>query len=331
MFLGYIIKRILQIIPLIILISIIVFIVIQLPPGDYLTGELQRLKTSGIDADPAQVLLLTKRYSLDQPQYKQYFSWIGKIITKGDFGESFRYKKPVTEVIGDRLAMTMLISILTVLLVWVMAVPIGIYSATHQYTVFDYIFTFLGFIGLAIPGFLLALFLLYIIFANFGISLAGLFSPEYVGAAWSFGKFLNLLSRLWLPVVIISVSGTAGLIRVTRAMLLDELQKQYVITARAKGLTERKILFKYPVRVAINPMISTIGWMLPSIISGEVIVSVTLGIPTTGPLLLEALLQQDMFLAGSFLFILSILTVIGTLISDILLAVIDPRIKFGVN
>ncbi|MDF2961990.1 MAG: transporter permease, partial [Paenibacillus sp.] len=236
---------------------------------------------------------------------------------------------PVSEVIGERLGLTMMISILTLIFIWVVAIPIGIYSATHQYSILDYVFTFIGFIGLAVPGFLIALILVYAVFVNTGLSVTGLFSPEFQDAPWSWDKFTNMLPRIWLPIVVIGMSGTAGLIRVTRGMLLDELQKQYVITARAKGVEERKLLFKYPVRMAINPLISTIGWTLPGIISGEAIVSIVLNMPTTGPILLKALMFQDMYLAGSFLLILSVLTVIGTLLSDILLAVVDPRIRFG--
>lgn len=223
----------------------------------------------------------------------------------------------------------MLISIITLIFVWVVSIPIGIYSATHQYTAFDYIFTFLGFIGLAVPGFLIALFAIYFVFVNTGVALTGLFSPAFNGQPWSFAKFLDMLPRTWLPIFVIGMSNTAGLIRITRGMMLDELQKQYVITARAKGVPEMKLLFKYPVRIAINPLISTIGWTLPGIISGEAIVSIVLNMPTTGPILLKALMTQDMYLAGSFLLILSVLTVIGTLLSDILLAFVDPRIRFG--
>ena len=329
MLLNYIIQRCLQLIPLLIAISIIIFIIIQLPPGDYLTTYIQQLKLSGTDVSLSAIENLKKQYSLDKPAYIQYFVWVTNIITKGDFGQSFQWNRPVSEVIGDRLGLTMLISIITLIFVWVVSIPIGIYSATHQYTAFDYIFTFIGFIGLAVPGFLIALFAIYFVFVNTGVALTGLFSPAFNGQPWSFAKFLDMLPRTWLPIFVIGMSSTAGLIRVTRGMMLDELQKQYVITARAKGVPETRLLFKYPVRIAINPLISTIGWTLPGIISGEAIVSIVLNMPTTGPVLLKALMTQDMYLAGSFLLILSVLTVIGTLLSDILLAFIDPRIRFG--
>lgn len=329
MLLGYIIKRIFQLIPLTIAISVIVFVIIQLPPGDFLTTYIQQLELSGTEVNKSAVENLKKQYALDKPEYIQYFIWIKNIVTKGDLGRSFGWNRPVSEVIGNRLTMTMIISLLTLFFVWLIAIPIGIYSATHQYSLFDYIFTFFGFVGLAIPGFLIALILIYLIFIYTGVSVTGLFSPEFQNAPWGLAKFMNMLPRLGLAVFVIGIPSLAGLIRTTRAMMLDELQKQYVITARAKGVAERRLLFKYPVRMAINPLISTIGWTLPSLISGEVIVSIVLNMPTTGPVLLRALMTQDMYLAGSFLLIVSVLTIIGTLLSDILLAVIDPRIRFG--
>lgn len=329
MLLSFITKRILQLIPLLVAISIIVFTIIQLPPGDFLTTYIQQLELSGTEVSKAAVENLKKQYALDKPAYMQYFIWIKNIITRGDFGRSFQWNRPVAEVIGARLGMTMLVSFLTLLFVWLVAIPIGIYSATHQYSVFDYIFTFFGFIGLAVPGFLIALVLIYLIFINTGVSITGLFSPEFQNAAWNWAKFMNMLPRLGLVIFVIGMTSMAGLIRTTRAMMLDELQKQYVITARAKGVAEKKLLFKYPVRMAINPLISTIGWTLPGLISGEVIVSIVMNMPTTGPVLLRALMTQDMYLAGSFLLIISVLTVTGTLLSDILLAVVDPRIRFG--
>ena len=326
---SYIIKRVLQLIPLIIAISIIVFIIIQLPPGDYITTYVQQLELSGNEVDQSQIESLKRQYAFDKPAYQQYFTWIKNIVTKGDFGKSFQWNLPVAEVIGSRLGITVAISFATLVFVWMVAIPIGIYSATHQYSVFDYIFTFIGFIGLAVPGFLIALILVYVVFKYTGVSVTGLFSPEFQGADWSWAKFVDMLPRIWLPIFVIGIGSTAGLIRTTRAMLLDELQKQYVITARAKGVAEKKLLFKYPVRIAINPLISTIGWTLPALFSGEAIVSIVLNMPTTGPVLLRALMSQDMYLSGSFLLIVSVLTVIGTLLSDILLAVIDPRIRFG--
>lgn len=327
--LNYIGHRVLQLIPLIIAISIISFALIQLPPGDYLTTYISQLELSGTEVSEGTIMSLQRQYGLDKPMYAQYFIWIKNIILHGDFGRSFTWNEPVKDVIGERLGLTIVISILTLILTWIIAIPIGIYSAIRQYSIFDYIFTFIGFIGLAIPNFLIALFVIYTVFVNTGVAITGLFSPEYVSAPWSIAKILDMLQRIWVPVLIIAISGTAGLIRVMRGMLLDELQKQYVITARAKGVKEKKLLFKYPVRMAINPIISTIGWTLPAIISGEAIVSIVLNLPTTGPMLLEALMNQDMYLAGSFILLLSILTIIGTLISDILLAWLDPRIRFG--
>ncbi|WP_274361988.1 ABC transporter permease [Paenibacillus thermotolerans] len=327
--LSYIGHRVLQLIPLLIAITIIVFMIIQLPPGDYLTTYISQLEQSGSDVDESMVLRLKQQYGLDKSMPEQYFIWMKNIVTKGDFGRSFQWNQPVSEVIGDRLAMTMAVSLFTLLFMWLIAVPIGIYSATHQYSPADYLFTFLAFIGLAVPGFLLALLFLYFIFVNTGAVLTGLFSPQFQDAPWTMAKFLDFLNHLWLPIFVIGSGGMAGLMRITRGMLLDELQKQYVITARAKGLGEKRLLFKYPVRMAFNPLISTIGWMLPAIVSGEAIVSIVLNMPTIGPIMLRALMFQDMYLAGSFLLIVSVLTVIGTLISDLLLAVIDPRIRFG--
>jgi peptide/nickel transport system permease protein len=327
--LTYIGHRLLQLIPLLIAITIIVFAIIQLPPGDYLTTYIQQLEQSGSQVDESMVTRLQQQYGLDKSMPEQYFIWIKNIVLEGDFGRSFQWEQPVSKVIGDRIGLTMIVSLLTLLFMWLVAVPIGIYSATHQYSIPDYIFTFIAFIGLAVPGFLLALLFLYFIFVNTGAVMTGLFSPAFENAPWSFGKAMDFIKHIWLPVLVIGSAGMAGLMRITRGMLLDELQKQYVITARAKGLGEKRLLFKYPVRMAFNPLISTIGWMLPAIISGEAIVSIVLNMPTIGPIMLRALMFQDMYLAGSFLLIVSVLTVIGTLISDIFLAVIDPRIRFG--
>ncbi|WNQ09488.1 ABC transporter permease [Paenibacillus aurantius] len=327
--LNYISYRVLQLIPLLIAISMIVFVIIQLPPGDFLTTYIAQLKLAGNAVSESTILNLQAEYGLDKSMYMQYFIWLKNIILHGDLGRSFQWNQPVADVIGPRLALTVVISLISLVFVWAVAIPIGIYSATHQYSVFDYIFTFIGFIGLAVPGFLIALILVYFIFVQTGVSITGLFSPEFVDAPWNAAKIMNMLPRLILPVIVIGMSGTASLIRVTRGMLLDELSKQYVITARAKGVAERKLLFKYPVRMAINPLISTIGWTLPALISGEAIVSIVLNLQTTGPMLLKALMFQDMYLTGSFLLILSVMTVIGTLLSDILLAAVDPRIRFG--
>jgi peptide/nickel transport system permease protein len=261
--------------------------------------------------------------------YDQYFMWIKNILLHGDFGWSMQWNRPVMDVIGERITLTIVVSILTLIFTWCVAIPIGIYTATHQYSLGDYVFTLLGFIGISVPGFLIVLIIVYNVFARTGVAITGLFSPEFIDAPWSWARLADMLKHIWLPMVVIGLSGTAGLIRTMRGMLLDELQKQYVITARAKGVAERALLFKYPVRLAINPMVSTIGWLLPAIISGEALVSVVLNMPTTGPLLLKGLLAQDMYLAGSFLLITASLTVIGTLLSDILLAYLDPRIRFG--
>lgn len=327
--LNYIVYRLFQIVPLLVMISILTFTVIELPPGDYLTSYITRMEQSGTKVDQATVDRLKQEYGLGKPLYYRYFWWIWKILSRGDFGSSFSYNMPVTRVIGSRLLLTMIISVSSLLFVWATAIPIGIYAATHQYSFGDYFFTFLGFIGMAVPGFLLALVLMYIAITRFNFSAAGLFSPEYADAPWSFAKVMDMLKRMWLPVIIIGISGTAGLIRVMRGTLLDELRKPYVTTARAKGVTERKLLFKYPVRIAINPMISTVGWLLPSLVSGEGITAIVLNLPTCGPVLVQALMNQDMYLAGSFVMILSTLTVIGTVLSDILLAAVDPRIRYG--
>lgn len=326
--LNYIIYRVAIAIPLLFILSIVSFVIIQLPPGDYLTTYINNLRLSGIQLNEDEVVRLKELYGLDKPLYMQYFIWI-KNFAKGDLGRSFQWNRPVNEILAERVPMTVIISLLTTIFAWVIAIPIGIYSAIRQYSLFDYIFTFLGYIGLSMPGFLLALILMWFLFVKFGFSMTGLFSPQFATASWSFAKFIDLLKHVWFPVILIGMSGTAGLIRTMRGNLLDELRKQYVITARAKGLPEGKLIFKYPVRIAINPLISTIGWMLPGIISGETLVSIVLNIQTVGPVLLRAVMSQDMYLAGSITLILSILTVVGMLISDILLAWADPRIRYG--
>jgi peptide/nickel transport system permease protein len=327
--LNYIIYRLFQLVPLLLVISLLTFAIIELPPGDYLTSYITRLEQSGTKVSDEEVERLKREYGLDKPLYARYLWWIWKIVRYGDFGRSFDWGQPVTEVIGDRLALTMTISLASLLFVWATAIPIGIYTATHQYSTFDYMFTFLGFIGMAVPGFLLALVLMYLAITKLGFAVTGLFSPEYADAPWNWAKVADMMKRIWLPVIIIGINGTAGLIRVMRGTLLDELRKPYVTTARAKGVAERKLLWKYPVRIATNPMLSTVGWLLPSLVSGAGIVAIVLNLPTTGPVLLQALMAQDMYLAGSFVMLLSVLTVIGTLISDILLAATDPRIRYG--
>ncbi|MGQ9632430.1 MAG: ABC transporter permease [bacterium] len=325
--LSFIMRRIFWMVPTLLVISIISFVIIQLPPGDYLTSYISSLAQSGETVDQALIDSLKKQYGLDRPIIVQYFKWMWNIF-HGDFGYSFEWSKPVNELIWARIGLTLVVSLATLLFTWVVAIPIGIYSATHQYSLGDYIFTFLGFIGLATPNFLLALVLMFIGYAYFGVSVGGLFSIEYAQAPWSWAKFVDLLQHLWVPIIVVGTAGTAGLIRIMRGNLLDELRKQYVITARSKGVSERALLFKYPVRVAVNPLVSTIGWTLPSLFSGVTITAVVLSLPTIGPILLQALMNQDMYLAGSFVMILACLTVIGTLISDVFLAWVDPRIRF---
>ncbi|MEW6141262.1 MAG: ABC transporter permease [Thermodesulfobacteriota bacterium] len=326
--LAYVIRRILFMIPTLVAISVISFIIIQLPPGDFLTSYVAQLQASGEAVDHAELEALKRRFGLDQPIYIQYFQWAWNFL-HGDFGHSFEWNKPVSELIGERLSLTIIISLATLLFSWAISVPIGIYSAVRQYSWLDYLLTIVGFIGLATPNFLLALVLLWFSYAYLGMSIGGLFSPEYATAPWSFAKVVDLFKHLWIPVLIVGTAHTAKFIRIIRGNLLDELKKAYVTTARAKGLSETRLILKYPVRVAINPLVSTIGWTLPELVSGIAITAVVLNLPTTGPLLLSALLSQDMHLAGTFIMFLSILTVVGTLISDILLAWVDPRIRFG--
>jgi peptide/nickel transport system permease protein len=327
--LNFVIRRVSQLIPMLAITSVLIFFIIELPPGDYLTMRIIQLENQGTIMSDTEIARLKDQYGLDKPLITRYFMWMWNILRYGDFGRSFGLGKPVSEVIGQRIALTMLISLFSLLFVWAVAIPIGIYSAVRQYSPFDYGFTFVGFIGLAVPNFLLALSLVYISFAYFDHPITGLFSPEYLDAPWSWLKVRDMLGRIWLPVIVIGMGGTASLIRITRGTLLDELRKPYVMTARAKGVVERKLLLKYPVRIAINPLISTIGWLLPSLVSGTAITAIVLNLPTMGPVLLQALLAQDMYLAGSFLLILSVLTMVGTLLSDILLAVVDPRIRYG--
>ncbi len=326
---AYILRRLFLLIPVLVVISMMIFMIIQLPPGDYLTAYVSRLEASGIRVTESQAEAMKRQYGLDLPFVGQYTRWIANILLKGDFGRSFNWNKPVSELLVERVPLTMAISLATTIFVFAVSIPIGIYSATHKYSFFDYFFTFVGFIGLSVPGFLLALVLMWSIYSTFDISVGGLFSPEYADAPWGINKVLDLLSRIWFPMIIIGMSGTASLIRVMRANLLDELQKQYVITARAKGMPEQAVLFRYPVRIAVNPIISTIGWILPSIVGGEVLVSIVLNLQTTGPVLLQAVRFQDMYLAGSIILILSTLTVVGTLVADILLVWLDPRIRYG--
>lgn len=325
----YLLRRFFYMLFTVWVISMIAFAVIQLPPGDYVTTIVDRLiATSGGEGlNPEYEAQLRELYGLDQPMYVQYFKWVGNIITKGQFGYSFVYRRDTIEMITERLPMTFALSLSSLIFVWVAALPIGIYSAVRQYSLGDYFFTFLGFIGLAVPNFLLALVLLFISYKYFDQAMIGLFSQEYASAPWSAAKFVDMLKHLWIPVIIIGMGGTAGLIRTMRANLLDELNKPYVETARAKGLSENRLLWKYPVRHAMNPFISTIGWALPGLVAGEVIVSIVLNLPTSGPVLFNSITAQDMYVAAGFILLLSVLTVIGTFISDVLLAVLDPRIR----
>jgi peptide/nickel transport system permease protein len=326
--LQYILQRVLWAIPTLIVISIISFAIIQLPPGDFLTAYVARLAETGEVVDQATIERLTERYGLDQPVYVQYLRWMKGILLRGDFGRSMEWDMPVAALIWERLALTVIISLCTMLFTWAVAIPIGVYSATHQYSISDYVFTFFGFVGRGMPGFLLALIIMWVAFAYFGADVGGLFSPEFKAVPWGLARVVNMLQHLWVPIIVLGIGGTAGLIRTMRANMLDELHKPYVTTARAKGLRENRLIRKYPLRVATNPFISTVGWYLPRLISGSTITAVVLNLPTTGPLLLRALLSQDMYLAGSFILILSTFTIVGTLISDILLAWADPRIRY---
>ena len=322
----YIARRIVLMIPTLIIISMVVFVLIELPPGDYLTSYITELEMQGEDVDPALIASLKQRYGLEQPFHIRYLKWVSGIAV-GDFGFSFQWNMPVGELIGQRLLYTLAIASITMLFTWAVSFPIGVYSATHRYKPGDHVATFVGFVGLATPNFMLALILMFVGMKYFGISVGGLFSPELVDEPFSIAKLIDLLKHVWVPVVVIGTAGTAGLIRILRANLLDELAKPYVVAARARGKSGRKLLLKYPVRVAINPFISTVGYSLPALFSGSTITAVVLSLPTIGPLLLASLLSQDMYLAGSIVLILSTLTVVGTLLSDILLAVVDPRIR----
>jgi len=326
---NYILMRLLRMIPQMIIISVLAFVIIQLPPGDFLTERINRLKASGLTVDAAEVDRLNKMYGLDQPMTTQYFKWITNIVTKGDFGYSFAFAKPVNDIIASRMGMTFFIAFLAFVVCWGFAIPVGILVAVKQYSFVDYFFTFLGFIGLAVPGFLLALVLMYISFSVFGIKVGGLFSQDMILAPWSWARVKDFLQHIWLPVIILAIGGTANLIRTLRATMLDELRKQYVTVARAKGLSELKVLMLYPVRIAINPIVSTFGWLLVWFFSGGTVVEIVLNLDTAGPMLWRALMTQDMYTAGAYILIVGFLTAVGSLVSDLMLAAIDPRIRFG--
>ncbi|MCE7985749.1 MAG: ABC transporter permease [Caldilinea sp. CFX5] len=324
----YVLRRLLLMIPTLALISVISFWVINLPPGNYVDAFMAQMAGQGQIPDIETRQQMEALYGVNQPLHIQYYKWITRAL-RGDFGHSFEWRRPVVELVGDRMWRTIAISLATVLFVYLVSIPIGIFSALHKYSLWDYLLTLVGFLGLSIPNFSLALIVLYLSFEYLNLNVGGLFSPVYENAPWSVGKFLDLLAHLWVPVVVVGASGTAGLIRVTRANLLDELDKQYVVAARARGMPRRKLLWKYPVRVAMNPVISSAAFILPAVVSGATITAIVLNLPTTGPIYLRALQSQDMYVAGAFILLLSTLTVIGTLLSDLLLAWADPRIRFG--
>jgi len=322
----YIIKRLLLLPLLLFIFSIIAFALIQAPPGDFITSYIAELAASGSTMEKAQIDALRAQYGLDQPMYIQYLKWVGNVL-QGDFGVSLDWRKSNLELISERLLLTLMLGAFTFIITWSIAIPIGIYSATHQYSFLDYFFTVFNYIGVATPTFMTALILMWVAFKYFGASVTGLFSPEYVDAAWSWARLVDLLKHLWLPALILALDGTARLARIMRANLLDELKKPYMEMARAKGMSEWRLVMKYPVRLAFNPLVSTIGWYLPLIFSGSLIVATVLNLPTIGPLLLRALVVQDMFLAGAIILIYCMLAIVGTIMSDILLAWLDPRIR----
>jgi peptide/nickel transport system permease protein len=324
----FLIRRFLYMIFTVWVVTVVAFAVIQLPPGDYVSTIVNQMLRQGAKEVPPEVVeQMREQYGLNDSLPVQYYKWLRNIITKGDFGYSLTFKRDAVTIIMERLPLTFTITLSSVLLIWLIALPVGVYSAVRKYTLGDYFFTSIGMIGLAVPNFLLALVLMYISYKASGQALIGLFSEEYANAPWSLAKLGDLMNHLWIPVVIIALGGTAGLIRTMRANLLDELNRPYVDTARAKGLSEWRLLWKYPVRYAMNPFVSTIGWLLPALVAGEVIVSIVLNLPTSGPVLLNALRTQDMYLAAGFILLLSALTVIGTFISDVALAFLDPRIR----
>jgi len=324
----YIIRRILLTIPTIFVISLITWVIIQLPPGSWLDAHISRLMAEGQQIDEEEIAAIKAMYGLDKPMPVQYLIWVWGSL-HGDFGVSYEWNVPVGELIWERLALTVAIAFTSMVFIWIVSFPIAIYSATHQYSIGDYVANFLGFIGLGVPSFLLALVGLWVAYRYFNVDLAGLFSDEYMEAPWSWGKVWDMIKHMWFPMLILGIGGTASLIRHTRANLLDQLRMPYVTTARSKGLKEMRVLLKYPVRVALRPFVATVGYQLPRLVSAGGIVSIVLGLPTVGPLLLRSLMTQDMFLAGTFVMLLSILTVIGQLLSDILLVFVDPRIRFG--
>jgi peptide/nickel transport system permease protein len=326
--LSYFIRRVLVMIPTLLVISLVVFVIIQLPPGDYLETMISELRAQGENIDPARIAFLREQYGLDKPLIEQYWLWLFDLL-QGDLGYSFEFELPVADVIGNRFWFTAILAISTTLFTYVVAFPIGIYSAVRQYSVGDYAATFFGYFGLAMPNFLFALLLMYYLNLWFGLSIGGLMDPQYIGAPWSAGKVISVINHLWIPMIVIGTSGTAAMIRRLRANMLDELQKQYVVTARAKGLSPLRTILKYPLRMSLNHVIADIGMLLPAMVSGAALVSIVMGLPTNGPLLLRSLQSQDMYLAGAFLMFEAVLVVVGVFISDVLLAMLDPRIRLG--
>lgn len=326
--LGFIGRRILWMIPSLIAVSFIAFIIMQLPPGDFVTSYAAELAAAGTTPDPAALQELRERWGLNQPYYVQYLLWIANMV-RGDLGVSLEWRTPVADLVWSRMGLTSIVALCTLLFIWTLALPCGIYSAVRQYSIGDHTLTFFGFLGMAIPSFLLALVVMYVSSVHFGYTVGGLFSPEFSNAPWSFARIRDMLSRLWIPVIVLGSLGTASLIRVMRANLLDELHKPYVDTARAKGLSETAVILRYPVRLALIPFVSTVGWVLPSLVSGEVIVSSVMSLETAGPLLLQALKTQDTFVAGAFIMMMCVLVLVGTLLSDILLGIVDPRIRYS--
>jgi peptide/nickel transport system permease protein len=322
----YILQRLLLLPLLMVIYSFVIFVIIQAPPGDFLTAYVATLASSGSSISAEQIAALRHSYGLDQPFIVQYFLWVEHLL-HGNFGLSLEYQRPNAELIGEQLGLTLALALFSFVLTWVLAIPAGIYSATHPRSLGDHVLTVINYVGVATPNFMLALILMWVAFAYFDVSVTGLFSPEYVTAPWSLGRIADLLEHIWLPALVLGIAGTARLSRIMRANLLDELNKPYVVTARAKGMKEWALVLRYPVRLAFNPLVSTIGWYLPMLFSGSLIVATVMNLPNIGPLLLRALINQDMYLAGGILLIYSFLTVIGTLLSDVALALIDPRIR----
>jgi peptide/nickel transport system permease protein len=322
----YIVQRLLLLPLLMLIYSFVIFVIIQAPPGDFLTSYVASLASSGSSISAEQIQALRHEYGLDQPFIVQYVLWLQNLL-HGDFGLSLEYQRPNADLIREQLGLTIALALFSFVLTWAIAVPAGIYSATHQRSVVDHLLTVINYVGVATPNFMLALILMWIAFAYFGISVTGLFSPEFADAPWSFARLADLLEHIWLPALVLGIAGTARLSRIMRANLLDELNKPYVVTARAKGMREWRLVLRYPVRLALNPLVSTIGWYLPALFSGSLIVATVMNLPNIGPLLLRSLINQDMYLAGGILLIYSFLTIVGTLLSDVLLALIDPRIR----